>query len=186
MLFCVFAKTFFPVALLLVFTDSVHGWGQDGHALVAAIAQTILTDESTTFVRNHLSPDVNGNMSKVASWADTILYRDTDPDYLNWQWSKQLHYVNTKDWSCVYDRQNDCNWTSTQRCVDGAVQNYTRRLADTHLDDVQRQQALQFLIHFVGDAHQPLHAGFAGDLGGNSIHGKKYITLGDLQLFLNF
>jgi hypothetical protein len=108
----------------------------------------------------------------IASWADNILYPDTDPDYLNWQWSKQLHYVDTQDWACVYDREKDCNWTSGQRCVDGAIQNYTGRLADSQEDPIQREQALQFLIHFIGDAHQPLHAGFAGDRGGNEIHGK--------------
>jgi hypothetical protein len=63
MLFCLFTKTFFSVVLLLVSTDSAHGWGSDDH--------TLLTDESTTFVRNRLY-------------------------YLNWQWSKQLHYVDTQ------------------------------------------------------------------------------------------
>jgi hypothetical protein len=153
----------------------VYGWGPDGHALVARIAQTLLTDESATFVRNHLPSNVSGNMSMVASWADNILYKDTDPDYLNWQWSKQLHYVDTKDWACVYNQQQDCNWTSGQRCVDGAIQNYTARLADSQQDPIQLQEALQFLIHFIGDAHQPLHAGFQGDLGGNDIHGKLYV-----------
>jgi hypothetical protein len=71
MLFCLFTKTFFSVVLLLVSTDSAHGWGSDDHTLIAAIAQTLLTDESTTFVRNRLY-------------------------YLNWQWSKQLHYVDTQ------------------------------------------------------------------------------------------
>jgi len=169
------STTFFSLVFLLVSSGSVYGWGPDGHALVARIAQTLLTDESTTFVRNHLPSNVSGNMSMVASWADSILYKDTDPDYLNWQWSRQLHYVDTKDWACVYDRQNDCNWTSGQRCVDGAIQNYTKRLADSQQDATQRQEALQFLIHFIGDAHQPLHAGFKGDLGGNEIHGKLYI-----------
>ena len=169
----------FSFVLLLVSANSVHGWGADGHSLVAAIAQTLLTDDASTFVRNHLPADINGNMSNVSSWADNILYPDTDPDYWNWQWSKQLHYVNTQDWSCVYDRQRDCNWTTGQRCVDGAIQNYTQRLTDSQLDPTQHQEALKFLIHFIGDAHQPLHAGFAGDEGGNTIHGNHHILLQD-------
>lgn len=158
---------------ILISYSSVHGWGNDGHALVASIAQTFLTDESSTFVRNHLPWYTAGNISMLASWPDFIVYPDTNPvDYLNWQWSKQLHYVDTKDWACVYDREADCNWSSGQQCVDGSIQNYTKRLADSQQDDVQRQEALKFLVHFIGDAHQPLHAGFEGDRGGNSIRGK--------------
>jgi hypothetical protein len=176
MFLCWSSTTFFSVVFLLVPSDSVYGWGEDGHALVAAIAQTLLTDESTTFVRNHLPWYTSGNMSMIASWPDKIIYPDTNPvDYLNWQWSKQLHYVDTKDWACVYNQQQDCNWTSGQQCVDGAIQNYTARLADSQQDPIQLQEALQFLIHFIGDAHQPLHAGFQHDLGGNEIHGKLYV-----------
>ena len=181
-----FSTTFFSLVLLFVSFSSVYGWGSDGHAFVAAIAQTLLTNESSTFVRNHLPPNIHGNMSNVSSWADLILYPDTDPDYWNWQWSKQLHYADTMDWSCVYDRQNDCNWTTGQQCVDGAIQNYTGRLADSQQDPTQRQEALQFLIHFIGDAHQPLHAGFKGDRGGNEIHGRHYITTTDHKLLTVF
>lgn len=156
---------------LMVLLTSVSGFGRDGHALVADIAQKLLTNESTTFVHIHLPSAINGNMSNVSAWADNILYADTEPNYLNWQWSAPLHYVNIKDWSCIYDRQNDCNWTSTQGCVDGAIQNYTKRLGDSKLDPVQLREALQFIIHFIADVHQPLHGGFAGDLGGNTIRG---------------
>jgi hypothetical protein len=62
------STTFFSAVFLLVSSGSVYGWGFDGHALVARIAQTLLTDESTTFVLDHLPSDVSGDMSKVASW----------------------------------------------------------------------------------------------------------------------
>lgn len=170
MLFCL--SELFSIVILLASSRSVSGWGRDGHACVADIAQSLLTNEASEFVRN-LLPSEYGNMSSVAVWADNILYADTEPDYLNWQWSAQLHYVNTKDWTCVYDRQNDCNWTSTQGCVDGAIQNYTKRLGDSQLDSTQLQEALKFIIHFIGDVHQPLHGGFASDAGGNGIRGRN-------------
>lgn len=162
----------FSLVVLLALSHSVSGWGRDGHAFVADIAQSLLTNEASTFVRIHLPSEINGNMSNVSTWADNILHADTEPDYLNWQWSAPLHYADTKDWACVYDRQNDCNWTSTQGCVDGAIQNYTKRLGDSQLDSTQLQEALKFIIHFIGDVHQPLHGGFAGDLGGNTIRGR--------------
>lgn len=157
---------------LLLVCGTGHAWGPDGHALVASIAQTLLTSDSLTFVRDHLPWYTSGNISMLASWPDYIIYPDTNPvDYLNWQWSKPLHYVNTKDWACTYDRTNDCDWNGGRVCVDGSIQNYTTRLADSQQDSVQREQALKFLVHFIGDAHQPLHGGFKGDEGGNTIHG---------------
>ncbi|KAJ6641482.1 Endonuclease 3 [Pseudolycoriella hygida] len=158
------------VALFAIFV-SVKAWGRDGHALVADLAQTLLTFEAATFVKLHLPLEANGNMSNVSVWADNILYANTEPNYLNWRWSAPLHYVNTKDFSCVYDRQTDCDWASTRGCVDGAIQNYTTRLGDKQLDETQLEEALKFIIHFIADVHQPLHGGFASDLGGNSIRG---------------
>lgn len=159
------------VGVFLARSSSVSAWGRDGHILVANIAQSLLTTEATEFVRTYLPSD-NGTMSNVSSWADNILYEDTEPNYLNWRWSSPLHYVNTRDWSCVYDRLNDCNWNGTQGCVDGAIQNYTMRLANPELGPVQLEEALKFIIHFIGDVHQPLHGGFATDLGGNTIRGR--------------
>ncbi|CAF1176319.1 unnamed protein product [Didymodactylos carnosus] len=149
---------------------ATEAWGTIGHSLVAQIAQTYLTESSSKFVRDLLPWYTAGNLSMLSSWPDTIIYPDTNPvDYLNWQWSPQLHYVNTPDWMCKYDQQRDCQ--PEQRCIDGSIQNYTSRLADWKQDFVQRQEALKFLVHFVGDAHQPLHAGFTSDRGGNSIKG---------------
>lgn len=158
--------------------STVNGWGPIGHSLVAQIAQSLLTNQSQIFTRNHLPWYTTGNLSMVSSWPDTIIYPESNPvDYLNWQWSKQLHYVDTPDWLCVYDRNRDCNWTDGQGCVDGAIQNYSIRLADAREDDIQRQEALKFLVHFIGDVHQPLHAGFTSDRGGNSINGRHTVYL---------
>lgn len=167
----------FPCAILLIFSNSVIGWGRSGHLLIAEIAQSLLTTEATTFVNLHLPLEANGSMSNVSAWADNILYADTEPNYSNWQWSGPLHYVNTKDWSCVYDRESDCNWTTDRGCIDGAIQNYTNRLANQQLDHNQTEEALKFLIHFIGDVHQPLHGGFADDRGGNSIRGRLFMKI---------
>jgi hypothetical protein len=175
--------SFFILSSVFIFT--ANGWGPIGHSLVARIAQSLLTNNSAKFVRDHLPWYTYGDLSMLSSWPDNILYPDTNPvDYLNWQWSKQLHYVNTPDWKCNYNPERDCNSTDGQRCVDRAIQNYTGRLADTKQDDIQRQEALKFLVHFIGDVHQPLHAGFAGDQGGNTIHGKIIIHLSRYLSFL--
>jgi len=139
-------------------------WGQVGHALVASVAQALLNTSASSAVMN-LLPDVNGSMAAVASWADEI--RNT------YRWSASLHYIDTPDWACDYSYDRDCQVGGEMGvCVDGAVQNYTDRLTDMSLPFDQQNEALKFLIHFVGDIHQPLHVGFTTDRGGNSFEGK--------------
>jgi hypothetical protein len=154
---------FVCVISFALLTSSAHGWGATGHSLVAQIAQSILTSESSKFVRDHLPWYATGNLSMLASWPDSIQYANSNP----------VEYLNVPDWNPAYNRDRDCDWSQGQRCVDGAIQNYTARLANAELDSIQRQEALRFLVHFIGDVHQPLHAGFVTDKGGNAVIGKR-------------
>jgi hypothetical protein len=168
-------KLFISLTLLI---STVGSWGGIGHSLVGQIAQAILTSNATKFVIDHLPWYANGSLSLVSSWADTIASPTTNPvDYLNWLWSIPLHRVTTADWICNYDRVRDCHWNIGQRCVDGGIQNYTGRLADNKQDIIQRQEALKFLVHFIGDVHQPLHAGFVADDDGLLMQGKKMSSI---------
>jgi len=84
-----------------------------------------------------------------------------------------LHFINTPAWDCHYHRDRDCfsEQMEPMMCVDAAVQNYTGRLNDTSIGTDQQAEALKFLVHFIGDIHQPLHCGFGIDRGGNLILG---------------
>jgi len=138
-------------------------WGQVGHSLVAAVAQAFLNTSAQTAV-TFLLPESNGSMAAVASWADQIRH--------NYTWSGQLHYIDTPDWLCNYSYDRDCQYGGVMGvCVDGAVKNYTLRLLDPSLSFFQLNEALKFLIHFIGDIHQPLHCGFTSDEGGNTFKG---------------
>src|SRR5690606_4063317 len=53
-------------------------------------------------------------------------------------------------------------------CVVEAINDQADILADRSRSDAERLQALKFVVHFVGDVHQPMHAGYAHDRGGNS------------------
>ncbi|CAF4719670.1 unnamed protein product [Rotaria sp. Silwood1] len=155
---------FYQSILLCIF-----GWGPIGHSLVARLAQSQLDLSTNNWIQNYIPGDLLGNLSAIASWPDIILYPDTNPlDYNKWQWSRELHFINTPDWYCEYISIRDC---MNNRCIEGALKNYSQRLIDNNCDYVQQQQALFFLVHFVGDVHQPLHCGFKGDLGGNNVKG---------------
>lgn len=153
-----------------IYFKDIDGWGPVGHSTVVRLAQSQLTNATTDWIRDLLPRDSNGNLSAFGSWADSILYPDTNPNgFQNWQWSRVLHYLNVPDWNCEYQPARDC---VNDMCIAGAIQNYTKRL-ETESDETQLQEALFFLIHFVGDIHQPMHSGFRGDRGGNGIKGWK-------------
>jgi hypothetical protein len=132
-------------------------WGRVGHSLTGLLANQWLNEVARSEVIR-LLPEVHGDLSQVAAWADEVRNR--------WSWSVPLHYINTPDWNCSYSALRDC---PNQQCVDGAIQNYTARARNRTLPFEEQSDALKFLIHFIGDVHQPLHVGFAGDRGGNAI-----------------
>jgi hypothetical protein len=57
-------------------------------------------------------------------------------------------------------------------CVAGAIMNYTSQLSSTSGD--QQTDALMFVVHFIGDIHQPLHVAFVSDKGGNTYEGSFF------------
>jgi len=137
----------------------VLAWGPVGHEVVASIAQDLLSSDVASQVNNILNGD---SLSDVANWADQVKGQKA------YSWSAILHYVDTDDWACNYKKSRDCG---DDNCVTGAIANYTDRLTDSSLPDKQITEALKFLVHFTGDIHQPLHVGFKGDEGGNTIRG---------------
>ncbi|XP_058215425.1 endonuclease 4-like isoform X4 [Rhododendron vialii] len=75
----------------------------------------------------------------------------------------------------------DCHNSAGQKnmCVSGAINNYTMQLMSGYKDSNTESkynltEALMFLSHFIGDIHQPLHVGFTGDEGGNTITVRWY------------
>ena len=80
-----------------------------------------------------------------------------------------LHYIDAEDSppsSCNVDYRRDC---SAEGCIVSAVANYTSRVMDSSLPDIERNYALRFIVHFLGDIHQPLHDE-AIAVGGNTIN----------------
>jgi hypothetical protein len=82
------------------------------------------------------------------------------------------HYVNLPTGSTAFDLDRDC---AALDCAVVAIQRYARYIALPRSSTSSRERerrvlALRFLGHFVGDLHQPLHVGFAEDLGGNRIN----------------
>ncbi len=163
-----FSSSCLSVLFLFEIFVYVHGWGPIGHSIVVRLAQSQLNDSAAEWIRSLTPWHWNGNLSAMASWADDILYPDANPTgYGNWQWSRPLHFINTPDWKCDYKAERDC---AHEVCIAGAVRNYTKRL-ENEWNEIQEKEALYFLIHYMGDIHQPLHTAFSTDRGGNNVRG---------------
>ena len=74
------------------------------------------------------------------------------------------HYVNIAEDNCHYEAPKHCK---SGNCIVEALKAQSAILGDRSLTDGERLQALKFVVHLVGDIHQPMHAGYAHDKGGN-------------------
>ena len=142
-------------ASLLLVPASAHAWGTLGHRLTARLAMDYLSSDA----RKEISRLLGGqSLADASTWADSIRSerRETSP------W----HYINVPVDSSFEGWARFC---PPEGCVLSAIDRYATILADRKRPDAERAEALRFLIHFIGDLHQPLHVGERGDRGGNNV-----------------
>ncbi|KAJ7467077.1 phospholipase C/P1 nuclease domain-containing protein, partial [Mycena latifolia] len=149
-----------------------------GHEIAATIAQIHLHPSvlpSMCAILNYTSTNPDEpqcHLAPVATWADKLRYK--------MRWSAPLHYIGAVDdhpsQTCAFPGTR--GWAGKQGGnVLGAIRNVTNILEDsvyyakagrtsTSQYDAANE-ALKFLIHFMGDMHMPLHL-TGRDRGGNS------------------
>ena len=155
------------VMLASIADATVHAWSPQGHRLVALIATRHLTPVARQGVSRLLG---TASLADVAVWADQYLEGNNQTSF----W----HYVNIPSDASKYDRDRDCptqpgiaaggrgdRWRD---CVVDRILYNQERLANPSLDRADRAIALKFLVHFIGDLHQPFHA-LGVERGGNGI-----------------
>ena len=150
------------LALALISPSIASAWGPQGHRLVAELAWEQLTPQVQAQITPLLRGEPDPTLPGIANWADQL--RSADPDL--GRRSAAWHYVNIGGDGCVFSQPRDC---AKGNCVVDAIPAQALLLADVTQPVAARAQALKFLVHFVGDIHQPLHAGHAEDKGGNTI-----------------
>jgi hypothetical protein len=156
-------------ALLLIASScaaSAWAWGPQGHRTVGAIADRLLTPQARAAVARLLADDLDkfGNPSgrttleAVSVWADEL----TGTPAARPPW----HYDNTP----VCGAEPKERYCPDGQCVSGQLPRLIGVLADPHAPPRERNEALKWVVHLVGDIHQPLHAASNGDRGGNLVH----------------
>jgi len=142
----------------LLWVSQAWAWGSEGHRIVAEIAEQYLEPGPAHEVRDLLSIDNATTLADISNWADEIRgqRRDTAP------W----HFVDIPISASAYDPTRDC---SRGNCVVAKIDEFIAELRDRKLSGSERLEALEFVVHFIGDVHQPLHASDNNDRGGNEI-----------------
>ena len=143
-------------SLLALLPGTTRAWGWKGHVVIAKIAARRLSPKARHAVANLLE---GRTLADVANWADDI--RSTRPETAQW------HFVDIPLAATSYAPARDCRQTPAGDCVVAATQRWLQTLADRRRSPTSRAEALKFVVHLIGDVHQPLHCADNQDHGGN-------------------
>jgi hypothetical protein len=140
-------------------------WGPQGHRTVGAIADRLLNPRTHAVVLQLLAGDLDKfgrpsgrtTLEEVSVWSDEIY--GTPAAHARW------HYDNAPVCGSVaparFCRDGECGSEQLKRLISV--------MADPRATPRERNEALKWVVHLVGDLHQPLHAADNDDRGGNSV-----------------
>jgi hypothetical protein len=159
----------------LVLSASVmqaKAWGPVGHKATALVAEAYLSPQAKAAIKDLLEGQ---RLVDVSNWADSLRDR---PEY---EHTQQYHYQNTRKPMKTASGVNANSYRANlmelsprerqnyRAGVVEAIAGSEKLLTDPKATRKDKQAALKFLVHFVGDLHQPLHTGEARKIGGNTV-----------------
>jgi hypothetical protein len=147
------------IILTLSLALPVFPWGSVGHETVARIAQDNLNPATMAKIKPYLSGE---SLEDVSIWADTYKrsHRNTGP------W----HYINLPVRENVTVNNISQYYNTGHHPTDNVVCQIKvdiKELKNPQASFKEKQLALKYLVHFIGDVHMPLHVGDDDDKGGN-------------------
>lgn len=163
----------------LLFTTNIFAftWGANGHRIVAQICETHLSKSAKSELQDILGKEY---LAEIANW----------PDYIKsekgWKFANEWHYTTihlhqtVAEVKTAYGKDKKINDAieaiELMKDILEGDQNASQYLEGLMkknkaipLNNSTKATALAFLVHLVGDIHQPLHVGKNNDQGGNKI-----------------
>ena len=134
-------------------------WGPDGHRVTGLVAQELLTPKTRLRLNQLMQSMQIGDLADFSNQMDVF------------RMALSLEVPNSEKWH--YDNQPLCAKRSFEQycagghCASAKIPHFFQQLSDESLPTAERARAAMFLVHMVGDIHQPLHAADDDDLGGN-------------------
>jgi hypothetical protein len=149
---------FVAAAIAIAPQGPAFAWGAIGHRVTGAIAEDNLDGVARAHVRLILGDE---SLAQAATWPDE---QRSDPSPFWQKTASPWHYVTVP---------TGTPYTTALAPPEGdavtALERFTATLRDAHASREDKALALRFVVHIIGDLHQPLHAGRPGDRGGNDV-----------------
>lgn len=152
---------------LFIAQNTLLAWGQTGHRAIGQIAENHLSIKAKKSIEKILGHE---SLAIVSIWMDEVRSDD------NFDHTHSWHWVSIPDGG---------DYASSTKNPDGDVIEAIERMiallkSDTTSMD-KRKESLKFLVHLVGDLHQPLHVGNGTDKGGNDVKVKWFYKNSNLH-----
>lgn len=151
-------RAFLAALLIFMAPSPAFAWGQTGHRITGAIAEPLLTRKAARAIRAIIGTET---LAEASTWADEMR---SNPD-LFWQsTANPWHYVTIPQGKSYADVGAPEEGDAVT-----ALRKFRETLKDPKATLADKQLALRFTVHIIGDLHQPLHAGNGTDKGGNDV-----------------
>lgn len=138
-------------------------WGANGHRITGALAQKYLSDEAKAAIASIIGGE---SLAEAATWADDMR---SDPSEFWQKTASPWHYITVPDGKHYHEVGAPHEGDALS-----ALDNFTKTLKDPSVSLEDKQLALRFIVHIIGDLHQPLHVGNGTDRGGNDVKVKYF------------
>jgi len=146
------------LALVMMISSSAFAYGPTGHRVVAELAFRHMTPEARAAVEAILGDEF---MAEASTWPDEMR---SSPDPFFGRVAAPYHYINLPDGVSYEDSEKNPAGDAVT-----ALEKFSATVKNENASAEERALALRYIIHIVGDLHQPMHAGRAEDRGGNRI-----------------
>lgn len=147
--------TYIISVVLGLYSYSSMAWGPTGHRIVGEVAQKYLTKSALQGIEKLVGKE---SLAIMSNWPDFMKSESS------FNYASPWHYVTIPDGSTYEQIEKDPKGDVVE-----AIGRMITTLKNKNATKEQKVESLKFLVHFVGDIHQPLHVGKSGDRGGNTV-----------------
>lgn len=140
---------------ILLFVSFIQAWGKTGHRVTGEVAELYLTDNTRQEIQKILN---DPSLAIASTWADEMR---SNPDFRKYS---PWHYANMP----LHIKYSQSTKSSKGDIVQ-AIKICKSKLKNPNTSLEEKAFHLRFLVHLIGDIHQPLHVGRGSDRGGNDI-----------------
>ena len=145
------------VLFICFYIPTTYAFGPMGHRIVARVAENFLNKKTVTEIKKIIGSEP---FARISNYPDFIKSDPSKQKYSPW------HYISMKEGSSLEQSMKD---KSFQGNAIEALNSCLNDLKNSKTNMEKKYFALAMVVHLIGDLHQPLHAGFIKDQGGNKV-----------------